>query len=107
VDRLCDSLSGSLRCSPADFGVGSDRGPRDGWCNGSTFQVIPSNFLLATGRLLAEARIKTVEQERDTARSCQLVCHRRYRPAGHETCGTVLPYVVGTEVGLPWCMRAR
>ena len=28
MDRLCDSLSGSSRCSPADFGVGSDRGPR-------------------------------------------------------------------------------
>ena len=55
----------------------------------------------------SHAKVKTVEQERDTARSCQLVSHRRYRPGGHETCGTVLSYVVGTEVGLPWCMRAR
>src|SRR5258708_17509169 len=41
--RSCDSRSRSLRCSPADFDLGSDRGYRDGWCDESTFRIVDIN----------------------------------------------------------------
>ena len=38
-----------LRCSPADFGVGSDRGDRDGWFNNSTFHFINIKSFVGRG----------------------------------------------------------
>jgi hypothetical protein len=47
--RSWDSRSRLLRCSPAGFDVGSDRGQRDGWCNSSTLHLINTKSFLGCG----------------------------------------------------------
>ena len=48
-DRISQAVLATLRCSPADFDFGSDRGDRDGWFDDCTFHLINIKCFVGCG----------------------------------------------------------
>src|SRR5207302_10581691 len=48
-DRISQAVLATLRCSPADFDFGSDRGDRDGWFDDCTFHFINIKSFVGCG----------------------------------------------------------